>query len=151
MNATMVQMRNDFEAKNGKEYLNWPPRSAAGGKGAGKGEKGEKPAKPLQKDTEGNVLPVSRVGCDYLAQGKECPRGENCKFSHDDPDVAARKKFLKQTARKDTASPKAKAKATPRKKPGPAAEAIVSTLEELEDDEEDEEEDEDSDSQSDES
>ena len=29
MNATMLKMRDEYEAKNGKDYPNWPPRSAA--------------------------------------------------------------------------------------------------------------------------
>ena len=103
----MLAKRDVYEAKNGKLYENWPSRSAAGGKGTGKGDK---TAREKQKGPDGKDLPISEVGCNYLARGLECPKGEGkCKFSHDAAHVASRKKFLAKTDKKKDSVPKAKA------------------------------------------
>ena len=67
-----------------------------GGKSAGKGGggKGDRDTSHLQKDEAGNILKLSQVGCNFKVEGKECPDGENCKFSHKPKDIKARKKFF---------------------------------------------------------
>ena len=63
----MLKKRDAYEERHGKLYEGWSEqmRSAAGGKGAGrgKGEKADRDTSRLQKDKEGNVLPTSKVGC----------------------------------------------------------------------------------------
>ena len=62
----------------------------------------------------------------HLAQGRECPRGKpDCPFSHEDVDVAARKKFLNKIGK---GAPKSKAKAGPKNKAKPADGTQASSL-----------------------
>ena len=114
----MLKKRDAYEEKNGKLYENWNNRSAGGGAGAGRGAKPERDTSKLQKDKDGKVLPTGQVGCNYLAQGKECPKGKpDCPFSHEDKDVKARKKWLAKLEKGSAPAPKAEAKAKPKVKP----------------------------------
>ena len=57
----------------------------------------------LERAADGSVKPTKDVGCSFLAQGLECPKGGvlngsngQCPFSHKSANVDARKKFLKE-------------------------------------------------------
>ena len=56
------------------------------------------------------MKPKGEVGCNFLANGADCSKGDKCEFSHDPAIVAERKKFLAKF-NKDNAQPKKKKKA----------------------------------------
>ena len=150
----MLKKRNEYEQKNGNLYEGWAEKvhALAGGKSAGKGDgKPVRDTSHLQTDEAGNVLPLSKVGCNFKVEGKECPNGDNCKFSHKPADIKARKKFLAERDKKNglaaspapKASAKAKAKAKAAKeKEGEEVAVGFAALSEQEDSEDAEDEDE---------
>ena len=113
--VAMLKKRDDYEKKNGREYVGWAEKvKAMFSKGGGKGASEKKPKNKddLMKDKDGNILPLDKVGCNFLAQGKDCPKGKpDCKFSHDPKDVTLRKKHLAKLGKLSVATPAPKAEA----------------------------------------
>ena len=127
----MLRRRNKFEEEHGgkeEAYKVWPhPRKA----GAPSREVGERKKLPLEKDKDGKVKPKNIVGCNFLATGKDCNKGDSCEFSHKAEHVAERKKFLARINKRDS-DPKKDPK---KKKVAAAAAGTDDDDEDIDDDE----------------